>query len=99
MNAKSDLREPHLLLLRKCLDAAAETLGPDEAIIRVHAGRIRPGRQIFHEYKFDIATPNVSLSSPPRNRRCLFVEINQDIPDSAQVVHSPWEPYDLPYDK
>ena len=86
-----------LALLRKCIDVAAARLSDSEAIIEVRMGRTRPGRQVFHYYKFEIAKPDSNLSGPPKDRRSLIVEITQDSPDSARVIECPWAPWDQAY--
>jgi hypothetical protein len=86
-----------LTLLRKSIEVAAGMLGDSEAIIEIRMGRTRPGRQVFHYYKFEIAKPDSNLSGPPKDRRSLVVEINQDSPESAHVIDCPWMPWDQVY--
>src|SRR5215207_5115545 len=82
------IKKGELLLLRKCIDVVSSSLRGDEAITQIRKGRTRPGRQVFHFFKFDIATLDSSLSEAPKHRRCLIVSVNQDSPDSAKA--EPW---------
>jgi hypothetical protein len=90
-------KEFDLRLLKKAIEVVSTSLGDEEAIIQIRMGQTRPGRQVFHYYKFDIATLDRNLSAPPKNRRCAIVEINQDSPDSATVKECAWVPWDHVY--
>ena len=87
----------HIELLKKCIDSIMQRLSRDEAIIRVKQGRIRPGRQVFHYYKFDIAEMDAKLQNPPRNRRVITLEINQDGNSAPVEVDGAWQPFDHMY--
>jgi hypothetical protein len=85
------------LLLTKCIEVVAQHTSEDEAIIQIRKGRTLPGKQVFHVYRIDVATPDVTLSDAPKNRRCLIVRINQDSPDTASVELCAWQPWDYVY--
>ncbi len=86
-----------LELLKKCIDFIGQRLSPDESIMQVKQGRIIPGRQVFHCFKFDIATMDSTLQNPPRNRRVITVMINQDGDNSISEVDGRWQPIDHIY--
>lgn len=90
-------KETELLLLRNCINVVSDSLRDDEAIVQIRKGRTRPGRQVFHFFKVDIATMDPSLGKAPTNRRSLVVSINQDAPDSAKAGPADWEPWDYVY--
>jgi hypothetical protein len=90
-------KETELRMLAKCVQVIGERLGDTEAIVQIRKGQIRPGRQVFHYFKVDIATLDPSLSKPPSNRHSLIVEFNQDSIESPSVNPPNWIPWDQVY--
>jgi hypothetical protein len=84
-------------LLKKCIDFIAPKLSTDESIIQVEQGRIIPGRQVFHCYKFYVATMDPTLQNPPSNRRVITVTINQEGSNAVSQVDGIWQPFDHLY--
>jgi hypothetical protein len=87
-----------LNLLLECIKQVSAAIGDDESIIQLKKGRTRPGRQVFHFYKADIATLDRNLTELPKFRRTLIVTMNQDSPGSATIEPARWEPWDHCYD-
>jgi hypothetical protein len=81
-------------LLKKCIYFIAARLSPDESIIQVKQGRVIPGRQVFHCYKFYVATMDPNLGKPPTNRRIIAVTINQEGSNAVSEVDGIWQPFD-----
>ena len=84
-------------LLMECIRQVSSRVGDDESIIQIRKGRTRPGRQVFHFYKVDIAVLDKNLQDGPKGRRCLIVSINQDSPLAANISPAEWEPWDHIY--
>jgi hypothetical protein len=86
-----------MMLLTECIKQVSARLGDTESIIQIRKGRTRPGRQVYHYYKVDVAVLDKNLSEPPKSRRSLIVTMNQDSPQSADISPAGWEPWDHVY--
>ncbi len=84
-------------LLKTCIESITQRLSTDEAIIQIKQGRLRPGKQVFHYYKFDIAEMDPTLQNPPRNRRIIVLQINQEGNSEPVEVDGGWQPFDHVY--
>jgi hypothetical protein len=86
-----------MTLLSECIRQVGAVLGDEESIIQIRKGRTRPGRQVFHFYKVDVAVLDRNLQDAPKGRRSLIVSMNQDSPSPADIRPAGWEPWDHLY--
>lgn len=91
------LKDTELRMLAKCVEVVGERLEDTEGIIQIKKGQTRPGRQVYHYFKVDIATLDPNLSKPPSGRYSLIVEINQDSIENPSVNLPTWIPWDHVY--